>query len=67
MKKQLDDIQKKHQARKTNIDHTISTINLLITRVRDVEEQIQTNAKQPINDYDKLLLDCQVRLCQRFE
>jgi hypothetical protein len=35
-------------------------MDLLIKHVRDIEEQIQHNAKQPIYDIEKLILDCQV-------
>jgi len=60
IKKQIEDIQKKNLAIKSNIDNTINNIDILITRVRDIEIQIQNNEKQPINDYDKLIFDCQV-------
>ncbi|CAF1362738.1 unnamed protein product [Adineta steineri] len=59
LKKQIEDIQQKNLTIKTNIDNIINNINLLITRIRDIEEQIQTNSKQPIHDYERLILDCQ--------
>jgi hypothetical protein len=53
-------MQKKNLSTKTNIDNNISNINILITRIQDIEEQIQMNAKQPINNYETLIPDCQV-------
>lgn len=46
--------------KKTNLDNTIGHIDVLITRVKDIEEQIANNSKQPIHDYEKLIHDCQV-------
>ncbi len=62
IKKQFDDLQKTNASIKTNINNTISHINTLITCIKDIEEQIKTNTKQPINDYERLILDCQVSL-----
>jgi hypothetical protein len=53
-------MQKKNLSIRTNIDNNISTINILITRIQDIEEQIQMNAKQPMNNYETLIPDCQV-------
>ena len=60
IKNQVQDIQKKSSLTKTMIDNTISSIDTLITRLRDIEEQIQNNIKQPIHEYEKLILDCHV-------
>lgn len=59
VKVEIDEIRKKNQLIKSNIDTTINNIDVLITHLRDIELQIQTNEKQPIQDYEKLLLDCQ--------
>lgn len=56
IKKQIEDIQKKN----ATIDNTIHSIDGLITRIRDIELQIQKNEKQSINDYERLIPDCQV-------
>lgn len=59
IKIEIEEIKKKNQLIKTNLDTTINNIDVLITHLRDIELQIQTNEKQPIQDYEKLLLDCQ--------
>lgn len=53
-------MQKKNSSIKSNIDNTINNINGLITRIRDIELQIQNNEKQPIHEFERLILDCQV-------
>ena len=53
-------MRKEHFLMKRNIDHTINTIDTLITRLRDLEEQIQYNNKQPFHNFEKLITDCQV-------
>ncbi|CAF2595817.1 unnamed protein product [Rotaria sp. Silwood2] len=42
-----------------NADQIINNIDILIKRVRDIEEQIRANVIQPINDYGRLIIDCQ--------
>ncbi|CAF3909739.1 unnamed protein product, partial [Rotaria sp. Silwood1] len=59
LKKQIEDIRKNNLLIKTNIDNTISNIDILITSIRNIEERIQNNLKQPMHDYEKLILDCQ--------
>ncbi len=56
IKKQFEDIQKKNSP----IDNTIHTIDGLITRIRDIELKVEKNEKQSINDYERLIPDCQV-------
>ena len=56
LKKQIDDIQKKN----STIDSNIHSIDVLITRIRDIELKIEKNEKQSINDYELLTPDCQV-------
>lgn len=46
---------------KSQIDQTVHNIDILIQHVRDIEYRIQANEKQPLNAYEQLLLDCQVR------
>lgn len=60
LKKQADDVRKANLTKKTPTDSVIDTIDVLIKRTRDVEEQIQKNVKQPTSEYEPLILDCQV-------
>ena len=60
IKSQLEDIQKKNSAAKSQVDQTVHNIDSLIQRVREIEFRIQDNEKQPLSAYEKLLLDCQV-------
>ncbi|CAF1638565.1 unnamed protein product, partial [Adineta ricciae] len=55
----IEDLQKKYLAKKANVDTMTNNINLLITHLRNIEEQIHMNAKQSVHDYERLLLDCQ--------
>ncbi|CAF3667024.1 unnamed protein product [Rotaria sp. Silwood1] len=64
LKKQIEDIRKNNLLIKTNIDNTISNIDILITSIRNIEERIQNNLKQPMHDYEKLILDCQRIICE---
>jgi hypothetical protein len=64
IKNQIEDIQKKNLLIKTTIDNTIHNIDGLITHIRNIEIQIQKNEKQPINDYERLIPDCQVSLIE---
>jgi hypothetical protein len=59
--KHIEDIRKKSSP-STNTNHIIENVDLLIKHLRDIEEQIRANAIQPINDYERLILDCQVRI-----
>ncbi|UJR26819.1 hypothetical protein I4U23_008132 [Adineta vaga] len=43
----------------TNTDQIIDNVDLLLKHIRDIEEQIRTNSIQPINDYERLIPDCQ--------
>ncbi|CAF3539712.1 unnamed protein product [Rotaria sordida] len=56
--KQIEDIRYKNSST-INTDQIINNIDLLIKRVRDIEEQIRINVIQPISDYGRLILDCQ--------
>ena len=62
IKTQLEHIRRKQSAQKSPMDQTIETIDRLIQRIREVDEQVQRNLKQPIGDYENLLVDAQVRL-----
>ncbi|CAF4565132.1 unnamed protein product [Rotaria sp. Silwood1] len=55
---QIEEIRNKNSSVK-NADQIINNIDLLIKRVRDIEEQIRANVIQPISDYGRLILDCQ--------
>ena len=61
IKTQLDHIRRKHSAQKSPMDQSIETIDRLIQRIRESDEQLQRNVKEPIVDYENLLVDCQVR------
>jgi DNA-binding transcriptional MerR regulator len=60
LRKQIDDIRKKHVSMKTPTQYIIDTLDQLIQRVRAYEEQIQSNLKRPIVDYENAIDDCQV-------
>ena len=38
----------------------IEHVDVLIRRLRNIEEQIRINTMQPLNDYERLIPDCQV-------
>lgn len=56
----IEDLQKKYHAKKAGVDTMTNNINQLINHLRNIEEQIQMNAKQSVHDYERLILDCQV-------
>lgn len=60
MKSQIDEMEKKNSLMKSQIDQTVHNIDVLIQHIRDLEKQIHHNEKQPINTYERLLVDCQV-------
>lgn len=60
VKSQIDEIEKSNSLMKSQIDQNVHDIDVLIQHIRDLEKQIQHNEKQPINTYERLLLDCQV-------
>ena len=60
VKTQLDHLRKKQSASKSPMEQSIETIDRLIQRIREFDEQLQRNVKQPIVDYENLLVDCQV-------
>ena len=60
VKKQIEDLRTKQSAARTHVQQNIETIELLIKRLRDYEEQIQTNSKGAITEYESLIGDCQV-------
>lgn len=59
--KQIDQLKEKFSSN-PEIDHVIDHVDRLITRLRDVEEQVRANAIQPMSDYERLIPDCQVGL-----
>jgi hypothetical protein len=56
----MEEIQKNNSP-SMNTDQIIERVDILIKHLRDIEEQIRANAIQPITDYERLILDCQVR------
>ncbi|CAF3869665.1 unnamed protein product [Rotaria sp. Silwood2] len=55
---QIEEIRNRNSSIR-NADQIINNIDILIKRVRDIEEQIRANVIQPINDYGRLIIDCQ--------
>lgn len=43
-----------------NTEQILDNIDRLLKQLRDYEEQIRTNALQPISEYERLIPDCQV-------
>ena len=62
LKKQLEDLRKPvNNIVKTPMQISIETMDQLIQRVRNYEEQFQKNLKQQNSDYENSLVDCRVR------
>ena len=59
VQKQVKEIRQKHPST-MNTEQIIDNANLLIKHLRDIEGQIRANLIQPISDYGRLILDCQV-------
>ena len=45
-----------------NTNQVFDNVDVLIKHLREIEEQIRANAIQPLNDYERLIPDCQVKL-----
>ncbi|CAF4891332.1 unnamed protein product, partial [Rotaria socialis] len=56
--KEIEEIRQKNSSF-INTEQIITNTDLLIRRLRDTEEQIRANVLQPINDYGRLMTDCQ--------
>jgi flagellar hook-associated protein FlgK len=61
VQKQIEDIREKFSSN-IEIDHVIDDIDVLIKRLRDIDEQVRDNAMQPLLEYERLIPDCQVEL-----
>ncbi|CAF4845761.1 unnamed protein product, partial [Rotaria magnacalcarata] len=56
--KEIEEIRQKNSS-SINTEQIITNTDLLIRRLQDIEEQIRANVLQPINDYGRLMIDCQ--------
>lgn len=66
VQKQIDEIRQKTSS-SIDAEQIITSTDLLIKHLREIEEQIRANVIQPINDYGRLIVDCQVKFCQSLE
>ena len=59
--KEVDEFRHQTSSSLMNTEHILDNTDLLIKRIRDIEEQIRINMIQPTSDVGRLIIDCQVR------
>ena len=62
IQKQVEQLRNQSNFSGKNTEQIIDNIDNLIKQLRDYEEQIRTNALQPMSEYERLIPDCQVYL-----
>lgn len=62
IQKRVEQLRNQSNFSRKSTEQIIDNIDQLIRQLREYEEQIRTNALQPISEYERLIPDCQVYL-----
>ena len=60
IQKRVESLRNQSNFSQQNTEQILENIDRMLKQLRDYEEQIRSNALQPISEYERLIPDCQV-------